>query len=192
MAAQRRGHQPVGERAVAAIGDLGRRERARSVAAQHCAQPLGGDEAEREPRAVLLFSPSSLSPRGRAAARSLAVGRRRHAPAATYCAGARSGAAGRGAGRRPLVVHRISAASLLQRGDAVLDIRVGREQIVHPRARQRVEDVHVRHRRIALGRDVDRAAARSLRNLAQRRGQRQRLAAKSRRRRGRPRIRASG
>jgi len=37
---------------------------------------------------------------------------------------------------------------LLQRGDAVFGRRVRREQIVHALARQRVDDEHVRRRRM--------------------------------------------
>ena len=79
----------------------------------------------------------------------------------------------------------------LQRRDAVLGGGMGGEQIVHALAGQRVDDEQMRGRRIALGIRVRDAAARA-RDLAERRGEPQRLAADLGAARGRPHIRACG
>ena len=79
----------------------------------------------------------------------------------------------------------------LQGGDAVFGARVGRKQIVHALAGQRIDDEEVRGRRIALGiRVADAFGAAG--DLVKRRGKPERLCRRSRRRAGRPSIRACG
>src|SRR5437764_8506396 len=62
------------------------------------------------------------------------------------------------------------ASQLLQRGDAVLDRRMGREQIVHAMAGEWIDDEQVRGRRTLLGgRILDLLCG--ARNLEKRRGE---------------------
>ena len=58
----------------------------------------------------------------------------------------------------------------LQRGDAVFRVRVGREQVVHALARERIDDEHMRGGRVAFGRGVMDSLRRA-RDLVQRRSQ---------------------
>ena len=92
-------------------------------------------------------------------------------------AAARIVAAGADGRRSALRAH--FRRKLLQRGDAVLGRRVRREQIVHALPRQRVDDEHVRGRRIALGFRV-RDLMRGVVDLRQRGREPHRLAADAR------------
>src|SRR5690606_18649649 len=109
-------------------------------------------------------------------ARTLIIGtpHGRHAPAAATVA---AGIWRAGTGLRPrlLIVEAYLARKPLQRRDTVAGVRMGGKEVIHALPVERVYDVHMGHRRIALGRDIDLTASEAG-DLVERRSQRQRIA----------------
>ena len=132
------------------LEDLGGTGARRGRASRRCRRE--GRVSRRAPCAVVSFgrgrgAPQPHGPPDAAAGCPRATGRHRRPPAPA--------AALPTAGRRPPI-----RAPALERRDAVLGRGMGGEQVVHARAGQRVDDEHVRGRRIALGGRVrDRCAA---------------------------------
>src|SRR6218665_3993786 len=119
-----------------------------------------------------IFCFGNLAP-GAALATVVAFGELRHAPS-TIALRRRGKVRTRRRTPAAVVAPHLDG-ELLQLGDAVFERRAGSEQIIHPRPAQGVGYVKMRHRRVALGGLVEGALA-DLRDFAQRRGQRQRLA----------------
>ena len=67
------------------------------------------------------------------------------------------------------------SCKLVQRGNAIARVGMGREEIVHALTREGIDDVHMGHGGVALGGDIDLPSSQGG-DLFQRRSQRQRIA----------------
>ena len=127
VAAQRRGHQPVGQRPVAAVGDLGKRKGGEVRPLEHLVElaRLRQAGASAPADVFCFFKRSAPGSAGAIATLATRLSRGTRQPPPVLRGDASRPAQPAAAGRRPVRSTCISPAMPLQLGDAVFDIAGG-------------------------------------------------------------------